>query len=64
MTAGVPQGFLLGPLIFNIFINDLNDFISTVSLRLNADDTTEYLPDHSPTVLHYTINKELNAIKE
>ena len=42
MTAGVPQGFLLGSLIFNIFINDLNDFISTVSLRLNADDTTEY----------------------
>ena len=41
ITAGVPQGSLLGPLLINIFINDLNDFISTVALRFYADDTTE-----------------------
>ena len=43
ITADVPQGSLPGPLLFDIFINDLNDFISTVSFRLYADDTTGYI---------------------
>ena len=30
---------LLGPLVFNIFINDLNFCVLDVSLRLYADDT-------------------------
>ena len=40
---GVPQGFLLGPSLFSIYLNDFADNVSTVELHLNADDTTAFV---------------------
>ena len=39
--SGVPQGAVLGPLMFLVYINDINESISS-SIRLFADDCVMY----------------------
>ena len=57
--CGVPQGPLLGPLLLNIYINDITRITKNMELRLYADHTTGYAASNSPATLEFYINSDL-----
>lgn len=59
VRSGVPQGSHLGPILFNIFINDIGKCFQSCSFCLYADDLKLYLPVRS-NVDFVAIQDDLN----
>jgi len=64
ISCGVPQGLILGPLLFVLYVNDLECCSNILNFILFADDTNLFYSHENLDVLISLINRELNLLSD
>jgi hypothetical protein len=62
INIGVPQGTILGPILFLIFVNDISNHVLNSSINIYADDVVLYYSHNDITLLRDSLQNSLNSV--
>ena len=64
ITQGVPQGSILGPLLYILYANDIEQNILKSKVTFYADDTVIYASHKKPKIAMKKVQKDLNRLQK
>lgn len=62
INAGVPQGAVLSPILYNLYMADIGNFFSNIHFAQYADDTAIYTSSADPNIIISNLQSNMNTL--